>query len=115
LTRRANHRHSDIIAKVSKPAPATAAGFSFLEIGRRRASEQATLFHAFCVVAHASPFEPPDLNHIAGTRERAGRRRALRVRPRPPCSQGIGFAPQMIAPTIRDHAAHFLFARKHDG
>jgi len=27
LTRRANQRHSDIIAKVSKPAPETAAGF----------------------------------------------------------------------------------------
>jgi hypothetical protein len=28
LTRRANHRHHDIIAKkIAKPAPATAAGF----------------------------------------------------------------------------------------
>jgi hypothetical protein len=28
LTRRANHRHTGTIAKISKPAPATAAGFS---------------------------------------------------------------------------------------
>jgi hypothetical protein len=27
LTRRANHRHTDIIAKIARPAPATAAGF----------------------------------------------------------------------------------------
>jgi hypothetical protein len=43
LTRRANQVHADIIARSSKPAPETAAGFFISEIGRRRAREHASL------------------------------------------------------------------------
>jgi hypothetical protein len=35
LTRRANHLHNDIIAKIAKPAPATAAGFFVSELRRQ--------------------------------------------------------------------------------
>jgi hypothetical protein len=78
--------------------------FEFPRIGRRRARQDATPLPS--VVASASSSEPLSLCIVqcamrhAGARERAGTRRGVdATAAAAPCVRGIGFAPEMIAPT----------------
>jgi len=105
LTRRANHLHTDIIARSSmSPRRQRRRAFSFAEIGRRRARERP---HSLLTSPHAR--RRPSLQHINQYWPACANRRSARgdARPRPPCCQGIGFAPEMIA-CKSDHAAYFL-------
>jgi hypothetical protein len=97
LTRRANQEHPDIIAGISRARAGNGGGlFHF----RNRMAAHMRVRHTLAllrqrtrVAVRASSLQP--YCRRARTRPVGGARR--RARPRPPCSQGIGFAPEMIA------------------
>jgi hypothetical protein len=131
LTRRANHRQNDIIARTSKPAPETAAGF-FNFLNRTAAARRgATSPQAPCLsVASAPPSEPyictssfsenrctlfrmmRGISRRARTRRHAARHES-RVRTRPLGFEGYGFAPEMIA-ALRSCRTFFIRKRAAD-
>jgi hypothetical protein len=106
LTRRANHRHILIIAKVHKAR----AG----KTGPRAFSVRTAL--GICMTPHLSMsiFSPdasqgelpsdPFIRTFTGMRERAGTRRGPEAMSARGPREGIGFAPEMIPPRA-DHAA----------
>jgi len=84
LTRRANHRHNDIIAKIVKPAPETAAGFLFPKSPNRtaaRTSGRHTSPHASSLARRRPNHYHPRVISMrasyARARERAGTRRGV--------------------------------------
>ena len=81
------------------PAPATAAGFF---ISRDRTAARRRPYFSPRVAVRAF-----NTSSNIGRRARTRRRTRGDARPRPPCSPGIGFAPEMIARTS-DHAALFF-------
>jgi hypothetical protein len=110
LTRRANQRHTGILARVFKPAPQNAAGFFNWNFPNRTAAAR----HGATPPKRTLPERRQraavrtnmTLSPSAVARERDGTRRGMRPCPHAaPHFEGYGFAPEMIAAPF-DHAAH---------
>jgi hypothetical protein len=115
LTRRANHRHSEIIAEIVKPAPDPAAGFLLFEFPQSDGGPHVRTPHL------------PNASSPVGRRPNQYRSRAVSMRDnscrcartrrhaawrrchgrRGPFAEWIGFAPEMIAPIAICRAFYF--------
>src|SRR5882757_2608586 len=102
LTRRANHRHSEIIAEIVKPAPDPAAGFLLIEFPQSDGGPHVRTPHlpnasSPGVVVRTSivrtPFRCATIH--AGARERAGTRRGVdATAAAAPSLNGLGSRPK---------------------